>query len=75
MKVQKDFDAIEDAFETMEMHLRIIKSNASTAMNAVLREASMKVLVQILDVLGVIAEMQKSGRLSEYQIESADPAV
>ena len=74
MKVQKDFDAIEDAFETMEMHLRIIKSNASTAMNAVLRDASMKVLVQILDVLGVIAEMQKSGRLSEYRIEFTDPA-
>ncbi|KAL1731682.1 hypothetical protein EV714DRAFT_271481 [Schizophyllum commune] len=66
MKVQKDFDAIEDAFETMEMHLRIIKSNASTAMSAVLREASMKVLVQILDVLGVITEMQKSGRLRAW---------
>ncbi|KAI5885324.1 uncharacterized protein SCHCODRAFT_02706840 [Schizophyllum commune H4-8] len=66
MKVQKDFDAIEDAFETMAHHLRIIKTSAAPIMHVVLREASLKLLVQILAILGVITEMQKSGRLTAW---------
>ncbi|KAL1731685.1 hypothetical protein EV714DRAFT_271484 [Schizophyllum commune] len=66
IKVQKDFDAIEDAFETMEHYLRIIKPNAETSMHIALREASVNVLVQILTVLGVVVKMQKGGRLKAW---------
>ena len=66
MKVQKDFDAIEDAFETMEHHLRIFKLNAGmSSMLSTLREESVRLLAQILAVLAVITHMQKCGRLSE----------
>ena len=65
MKVQKDFDAIEDAFETMEHHLRIIKLNAGMSMLLTLREESVRLLAQVLAVLAVITHMQKCGRLSE----------
>ena len=64
--MQKDFDAIEDAFETMEHHLRIIKLNAGmSSMLSTLREESVRLLAQILAVLAVITHMQKCGRLSE----------
>ena len=63
--MQKDFDAIEDAFETMEHHLRMIKLNAGMSMLPTLREESVRLLAQVLAVLAVITHMQKCGRLSE----------
>ncbi|KAL1731680.1 hypothetical protein EV714DRAFT_208342 [Schizophyllum commune] len=66
LKVQKDFDAIEDAFETMEHHLRIIKLNAGMSMLSTLREESVRLLAQVLAVLAVITHMQKCGRLRAW---------
>ncbi|TRM59685.1 hypothetical protein BD626DRAFT_408708, partial [Schizophyllum amplum] len=62
-KVSEDFDAVVDAFDTMEHHLHIIKPIAAVGMHEALKEASVKLLGQILVVLGVIANLQKSGRL------------
>ncbi|KAI5825041.1 hypothetical protein K523DRAFT_420321 [Schizophyllum commune Tattone D] len=66
LKVQKDFDAIEDAFETMEHHLRIIKLDAGMSMLSTLREESVRLLAQVLAVLAVITHMQKCGRLRAW---------
>ncbi|KAL1749283.1 hypothetical protein HDZ31DRAFT_79113 [Schizophyllum fasciatum] len=66
VKVKKDFDAVEDAFGAMEHHLRIVKPNAGLHMHAALREASLKLLVQILAVLGVVTRLQQQGRLKAW---------
>ncbi|TRM60931.1 hypothetical protein BD626DRAFT_600801 [Schizophyllum amplum] len=62
-KVSEDFDAVLDAFDTMEHHLRIIKPIAAVDMHDALKEASVKLLGQILVVLGVITNLQGKGRL------------
>ncbi|TRM59670.1 ankyrin repeat-containing domain protein [Schizophyllum amplum] len=62
-KISEDFDAVVDAFDTMEHHLRIIKPIAAVDMHDALKEASVKLLGQILVVLGVITNLQKNNRL------------
>ncbi|TRM60938.1 hypothetical protein BD626DRAFT_632101 [Schizophyllum amplum] len=62
-KVSEDLDAVVDAFDTMEHHLRIIKPIAAVDMHDALKEASVKLLGQILVVLGVITNLQKNNRL------------
>ncbi|TRM59680.1 hypothetical protein BD626DRAFT_572363 [Schizophyllum amplum] len=64
-KVSEDFEAIVDAFDTMEHHLRIVKPIAAVDMHDALKEASVKLLGQILVVLGVITNLQKTRRLLE----------
>lgn len=59
-----DFDALVDAFDTMEHHLRIVGSIAAPDMHETLREASVKLLAQILIVLGTITNLQKISRLN-----------
>ncbi|TRM57302.1 hypothetical protein BD626DRAFT_439673 [Schizophyllum amplum] len=59
-----ELDAISDAFDTMAHHLRILKPAAAHVLeDDTLREASVKLLAQILVVLGVIRKVWKQGRL------------
>ncbi|KAL1747089.1 hypothetical protein HDZ31DRAFT_32574 [Schizophyllum fasciatum] len=63
LAVQDDFDAVCTAFDTMEQHLRVIQPVVSGQVHAAVREASVKLLAQILTVLGVITKVQKNGRI------------
>ncbi|KAL1702142.1 hypothetical protein EV121DRAFT_282128 [Schizophyllum commune] len=65
VEVGEELDAISDAFDTMVHHLRILKPVAARDLlkDEVLREASVKLLAQILVVLGVIQKVRKQGRL------------
>ncbi|TRM57331.1 hypothetical protein BD626DRAFT_465218, partial [Schizophyllum amplum] len=65
VEARDDLDAISDAFDTMAHHLRIVKPVAARDVlkDDALREASVKLLAQILVVLGVIQKVRKQGRL------------
>ncbi|TRM58119.1 hypothetical protein BD626DRAFT_512851 [Schizophyllum amplum] len=62
-QVSEDFDAALEAFDTIEHHLRTVKFIAARNMPEALREVSVKLLVQIVVVLGVITKLQKTHRL------------
>ncbi|KAL1727979.1 hypothetical protein EV714DRAFT_216136 [Schizophyllum commune] len=66
LAVQDDYDAVCTAFETMEAHLRIIQPAVEGDLHPTLREASVKLLAQILTVLGVITKLQKDGRMRTW---------
>ncbi|KAL1734519.1 hypothetical protein EV714DRAFT_234055 [Schizophyllum commune] len=63
MAVHDDFAAICNAFETMERHLRIVQPTLSGNVDSILSDASLKLMAQILVVLGVVSKMRQSGRL------------
>ncbi|KAL1716229.1 hypothetical protein EV715DRAFT_205722, partial [Schizophyllum commune] len=65
VEVGEELDAISDAFDTMAHHLRILKPVAARCVlkDDALREASVKLLAQILVVLGVMQKVRKQGRL------------
>ncbi|KAI5885412.1 uncharacterized protein SCHCODRAFT_02719092 [Schizophyllum commune H4-8] len=65
VEVGEELDAISDAFDTMAHHLRILKPVAARDVlkDDALREACVKLLSQILVVLGVIQKVRKQGRL------------
>ncbi|KAL1665580.1 hypothetical protein GGF50DRAFT_52363, partial [Schizophyllum commune] len=65
VEVCEELDAISDAFDAMAHHLRVLKPVAARDVlkDEVLREASVKLLAQILVVLGVIQKVRKQGRL------------
>ncbi|TRM56455.1 hypothetical protein BD626DRAFT_575688 [Schizophyllum amplum] len=62
-QVSDDFDAILDVFDAMNHHLRIVNVIAMRDMPEALREASVKLLVQILVVLGVVTKLQRTNRI------------
>ncbi|TRM56451.1 hypothetical protein BD626DRAFT_519566 [Schizophyllum amplum] len=63
-QVTDDFDAVADAFDTMEHHLRMVGSIATAGdMHEAVREASVKLLAQLLVVLGTVTNLQKHNRL------------
>ena len=66
LAVRDDFDAIYAAFDTMEQQLRIIQPTVGEDINSSLREPSVKLLAQILRVLGVITKLQQDGRFREW---------
>ena len=66
LAVRDDFDAIYAAFDTMEQQLRIIQPAVGEDINSSLREPSVKLLAQILRVLGVITKLQQDGRFREW---------
>ena len=75
MKVREDFDDILTVFDTIDQYLRIIVPLASCNMHEGLRGASVKLLAQILNVLGVIGKTQKEGRMStSSDIDEGAPA-
>ncbi|TRM67266.1 hypothetical protein BD626DRAFT_546139 [Schizophyllum amplum] len=65
VKVSEELDSIVGAFDTIEHHLRILKPAAARDLlhDEALREASVKLLAQILVVFGVIQKVQNDGRL------------
>ncbi|KAI5885779.1 uncharacterized protein SCHCODRAFT_02693399 [Schizophyllum commune H4-8] len=66
LAIQDDYDAVCTAFETMEAHLRIIQPAVEGDLHPTLREASVKLLAQILTVLGVITKLQREGRIRTW---------
>ncbi|KAI4518782.1 hypothetical protein K525DRAFT_144757, partial [Schizophyllum commune Loenen D] len=66
LAVRDDFDAIYAAFDTMEQQLRIIQPADGEDINSSLREPSVKLLAQILRVLGVITKLQQDGRFRTW---------
>ncbi|KAL1727975.1 hypothetical protein EV714DRAFT_216172, partial [Schizophyllum commune] len=66
LAVRNDFDAIYAAFETMEQQLRIIQPVVGEDLGSTLREPSVKLLAQILEVLGVITRLQNDGRFRTW---------
>ncbi|KAL1703120.1 hypothetical protein EV121DRAFT_208616, partial [Schizophyllum commune] len=66
LAVRDDFDAIYAAFDTMEQQLRIIQPAVGEDINSSLREPSVKLLAQILRVLGVITKLQQDGRFRTW---------
>ena len=73
LAVQDDYDAVCTAFETMEAHLRIIQPVVEGDLPPTLREASVKLLAQILTVLGVITKLQKDGRIRGSPVHALVP--
>lgn len=65
VEVRDELDSISDAFDTMAHHLRILRPvvERDVHQDDALREASIKLLAQILVVLGVIQKVRKQGRL------------
>ncbi|TRM67243.1 hypothetical protein BD626DRAFT_396430, partial [Schizophyllum amplum] len=65
VKVSEELDSIVDAFHIIEHHLRILKPVAARDVlhDDAIREASVKLLAQILVVFGVIQKVQNNGRL------------
>ncbi|TRM67255.1 hypothetical protein BD626DRAFT_397030, partial [Schizophyllum amplum] len=65
VKISEELDSIVGAFDTIEHHLRILKPAAARDVlhDEALREASVKLLAQILVVFGVIQKAQNDGRL------------
>ncbi|KAI5826445.1 hypothetical protein K523DRAFT_375005 [Schizophyllum commune Tattone D] len=66
LAVRDDFDAIYAAFDTMEQQLRIIQPAVGEDINSSLRDPSVKLLAQILRVLGVITKLQQDGRFRTW---------
>ncbi|KAL1727965.1 hypothetical protein EV714DRAFT_216137, partial [Schizophyllum commune] len=66
LAVRDDFDAIYAAFDTIEQQLRIIQPAVGEDINSSLREPSVKLLAQILRVLGVITKLQQDGRFRTW---------
>ncbi|KAL1717148.1 hypothetical protein EV715DRAFT_292550 [Schizophyllum commune] len=66
LAVEEDFDTIYAAFDTMEQQLRIIQPAVGEDINSSLREPSVKLLAQILRVLGVITKLQQDGRFRTW---------
>ena len=66
LAVRDDFDAIYAAFDTMEQQLRIIQPAVGEDINSSLRDPSVKLLAQILRVLGVITKLQQDGRFRKH---------
>ncbi|KAI4523089.1 hypothetical protein K525DRAFT_197223 [Schizophyllum commune Loenen D] len=69
-KVKEDYDSIGDAFDTMGVHLRII-THMPIDHHAALRETAVKLLEQMLVILGLVMRLRKDGRLSEVSSSSA----
>ncbi|TRM55665.1 hypothetical protein BD626DRAFT_442453, partial [Schizophyllum amplum] len=65
VEADRELDSIVDAFDTIDHHLRILKSDAAHEIlrDEALKEASVKLLAQILTILGVIQKVQREGRL------------
>ena len=66
MAVHEEYEAVSSVFDAMESHLRIMQPIAPTDIDHALREPSVKLLAQILRVLGVITKLQQDGRFREY---------
>ncbi|KAL1742741.1 hypothetical protein HDZ31DRAFT_65691 [Schizophyllum fasciatum] len=64
LAVQEEFEAVSEAFDGIHSHLQVVEYVADA--HPLLREASVKLLVQILVVLGVISKMRKEGRLRAW---------
>ncbi|KAL1690703.1 hypothetical protein GGG16DRAFT_55162, partial [Schizophyllum commune] len=66
--VHDDFEAVGAAFDTLENHLRVIHATADVKIDttSVLRAASIKLLAQILKVLGIITKVRQDGRLKTW---------
>ncbi|TRM67271.1 hypothetical protein BD626DRAFT_396259, partial [Schizophyllum amplum] len=65
VEVREELDSIVNAFDTIEHHLRVLKPIAARDVlhDEALKETSVKLLAQILVVLGVIQKVRKEGRL------------
>ncbi|TRM67283.1 hypothetical protein BD626DRAFT_396123 [Schizophyllum amplum] len=65
VEVREELDSIVDAFDTIEHHLRVLKPIAArdVLQDEALKETSVRLLAQILVVLGVIQKVRKDGRL------------
>ncbi|KAL1753666.1 hypothetical protein FB107DRAFT_217328, partial [Schizophyllum commune] len=66
MQVKEDYNAVVDAFDTIGHYLRIIQPIASADMNHALREASVRLLAQILATLGMVTKLQQRGRFKQW---------
>ncbi|KAI5885327.1 uncharacterized protein SCHCODRAFT_02644444 [Schizophyllum commune H4-8] len=64
-RVKEDYDSIVDAFDTMEVHLRII-TPMPIDHHAALREPSVKLLEQMLVILGLVMRLRRDGRLKRW---------
>ena len=65
MDVHAEFEAIGTAFDTIMGHLRDIEPITDNIIHPTLREASVKLLAQIIAVLGALTQVQQEGRLCE----------
>ncbi|KAL1727969.1 hypothetical protein EV714DRAFT_275084 [Schizophyllum commune] len=66
MQVKEDYNAVVDAFDTIGHYLHIIQPIASANMNHALREASVRLLAQILATLGMVTKLQQRGRFKQW---------
>ena len=64
--VHEEYEAVSSVFDTMESHLRIMQPIAPTDIDHALREPSVKLLAQILVVLGMVRQLQKEKRIGKY---------
>ncbi|KAL1671424.1 hypothetical protein EV122DRAFT_226616, partial [Schizophyllum commune] len=68
LRVRKENEAMLDALDMMECHLRIIDAQPDTSINKheALHEASINLLIKVLDVLGLVTELQSQGFLERW---------
>ncbi|KAL1742746.1 hypothetical protein HDZ31DRAFT_15293, partial [Schizophyllum fasciatum] len=66
--VHEELAAACEAFETIGRHLRIIEPVADANIHDLLREASIEVLAQVINILGVITKLQRDGRIRTWMI-------
>ena len=64
MRAPEELDQVGDAFDEIKTHLVVVDAVAARAGN-LLRSASVRLLVQLITVLGVIVKTRRSGRLRE----------
>ena len=70
VKTHEEFAQVWTALDEIKMHLRVVEAVAASQPGDLLRDASVKLLAQVVSVLAAIVKMTREGRLRERRVSS-----